>query len=477
MIWYVLGGLIGIIFFKKKYNLSFWQAVSIGIVFALGLYFSFGAITEVIILLLALEEYTDTTLIGLLVNGLLAAGCFILIKRFINKENKRFDKSKRNSNKSNEDILSSQDRIYPRIGDIFETRIAGVTYEGRQNEIETLHIGQPTKLIREPENKYDTNAVKVIVKGNKSIGYINRDLAKQIAPIIDNNSLTGINGKISSIYHVESEPSILGVKIRFQLFDAKNDVENSFQHEADIFQHESYANCPVCGQNDKVAKVKAIYESKNGSPLFISKLAPPNFNNLIVPKPIKIPHIDLPNNPNLQPIPIKPEESYFWRGGIVLGFIIIFFSFLLFYINVETDLSLVIPLIILSLFIITAIFFFILDFIQKPQREKSFLEEKKRIESKNARVFENWKKSIESKKQRHKINVFEIVKKNKNNQKKYNFEKELIEKKLAVWKNLYYCYRDDTIFTPDKEKFTLVDRLNEFLSEIIRDETQNQDLA
>jgi hypothetical protein len=44
MIWYVIGGLIGIIFFKKKYKLTTWKSISYGISLTLCFYFGIGAI-------------------------------------------------------------------------------------------------------------------------------------------------------------------------------------------------------------------------------------------------------------------------------------------------------------------------------------------------------------------------------------------------------------------------------------------------
>lgn len=45
MIWYLVGGLIGIIFFMKKYHLSIWSAIGYGISLTLCVYFGIGAIS------------------------------------------------------------------------------------------------------------------------------------------------------------------------------------------------------------------------------------------------------------------------------------------------------------------------------------------------------------------------------------------------------------------------------------------------
>ncbi len=58
-----------------------------------------------------------------------------------------------------------------------ELKVAGVTFEGRQEILKGL-MGAPrlAKLIPEPDNKYDPNAIAVETNGQK-IGYIPRAVA------------------------------------------------------------------------------------------------------------------------------------------------------------------------------------------------------------------------------------------------------------------------------------------------------------
>jgi|GEM_PF-5464351 len=210
MIWYALGGLIGLIFFKNKYKLSFWQALSYGVVFAFGLYFAYSAIISFIALILGLEEYMDISLLATFLYSLAVFGSFSIIKQLKNKGTTKGSSGKWKSTDGN--------RHNHGPGNYIETSVVGVTFEGRQDLIKKLHVGQSIKLVREPENIHDENAIEVIVQDNNSIGYINRDLAKKIAPIMDkNHDITMIEGKISSIYQVKNNSSIIGVKIRFQL--------------------------------------------------------------------------------------------------------------------------------------------------------------------------------------------------------------------------------------------------------------------
>jgi single-stranded-DNA-specific exonuclease len=73
------------------------------------------------------------------------------------------------------------------------SKVAGVTYEGRQDIIANLRGNEPCRLEPEPDNPYDPNAIKVIIAlpdGTKAhVGYLPRDLAKQVAPELDGEKL------------------------------------------------------------------------------------------------------------------------------------------------------------------------------------------------------------------------------------------------------------------------------------------------
>lgn len=76
------------------------------------------------------------------------------------------------------------------------TKVVGVTYNGIQNILPTLRSGMTLSFIREPNNRYDRNAVAVICNGN-NIGHLSADLASDIGPIMDNG--IPVTGKILNI--------------------------------------------------------------------------------------------------------------------------------------------------------------------------------------------------------------------------------------------------------------------------------------
>ena len=74
-----------------------------------------------------------------------------------------------------------------------QTKATGVTHGNRQTLIERLTRYAPedisVTLQREKSNAYDKNAVQIVAavrgKGSAVIGYINRELAAALAPLLD----------------------------------------------------------------------------------------------------------------------------------------------------------------------------------------------------------------------------------------------------------------------------------------------------
>lgn len=88
----------------------------------------------------------------------------------------------------------------------YNSKLVGVTFEGRQAVISTLKGNEPLRVRREADNEYDPNAVAVDVKIGEEllpIGYIAKDKNLEIAKSLDAGipveiklaSLTGGNGK------------------------------------------------------------------------------------------------------------------------------------------------------------------------------------------------------------------------------------------------------------------------------------------
>ncbi|MFM9413776.1 single-stranded-DNA-specific exonuclease RecJ [Peptococcus simiae] len=112
-----------------------------------------------------------------------------------------------------------QERPYADIGeaDTFYTKVAGVSFERRQSLLAKIQAPTPVDLVAEPDNPHDPNALAVVTEWGK-IGYLNRDLAAALAPLIQagrryeallttitgsGDTLRGANLKISRVKQME----------------------------------------------------------------------------------------------------------------------------------------------------------------------------------------------------------------------------------------------------------------------------------
>jgi single-stranded-DNA-specific exonuclease len=75
---------------------------------------------------------------------------------------------------------------YATIGEAsgFNTKIVGVSFEGRQDVVAGLQAGAELTLRRQPDNAYDPNAIGVWF-GALQLGFLKREIAQRVAPNID----------------------------------------------------------------------------------------------------------------------------------------------------------------------------------------------------------------------------------------------------------------------------------------------------
>lgn len=117
--------------------------------------------------------------------------------------------------------------------DTFDTlyvRVAGVTYEGRQKYLKRLKGDEPVRIEPEPSNPYDPNALAVkiaMTDGVKHVGYVPRDLAKQIAPLLDGENLMVVIDSVTGGFLLE-DGSIAnyGLVLRVELPSIDLDAED-----------------------------------------------------------------------------------------------------------------------------------------------------------------------------------------------------------------------------------------------------------
>ena len=64
----------------------------------------------------------------------------------------------------------------------FFTKIAGVTFEGRQRMIPQCSEGESLRLVRDPTNRYDRGAIKVMRLNGEQLGFIPSDVSRADDP-------------------------------------------------------------------------------------------------------------------------------------------------------------------------------------------------------------------------------------------------------------------------------------------------------
>jgi len=91
-----------------------------------------------------------------------------------------------------DDLFAHADEIlaageYAHIGEAesFHTKLAGVTFEGRQELLADLAPGAPLRLVRQHDNAFDANACALLDPLGRQLGFFNRRLAAALAPVID----------------------------------------------------------------------------------------------------------------------------------------------------------------------------------------------------------------------------------------------------------------------------------------------------
>lgn len=116
-----------------------------------------------------------------------------------------------------EDLFAHADEIIAREAysgiedaDSFHTKLAGVTFEGRQDLIATLEEGTPLRLDRQPDNPHDPNAIALFEPRGSQVGFFNRRLSAALAPVIDAGAEYDV--EVTDITGRDSEGS-LGVNV------------------------------------------------------------------------------------------------------------------------------------------------------------------------------------------------------------------------------------------------------------------------
>ena len=99
------------------------------------------------------------------------------------------------------------------------SKIAGITYNNyngtnRQLILQRCHTGERLSLEREPDNQYDSNAIGVCRENGEQLGFLNQNLASQLAPELDR----GYNSIVELTEITGASHDIRGANIKILIF-------------------------------------------------------------------------------------------------------------------------------------------------------------------------------------------------------------------------------------------------------------------
>ena len=109
------------------------------------------------------------------------------------------------------------------------SKVAGVTFKNdKEEDIQTilpkLVNGAELTFVREPNNIYDKNAIKIYVYKLVHIGHVKKELAETIAPLMDSGCL--VHGYVSQITGGDNENSY-GCNYKITVLKEANIIQNN----------------------------------------------------------------------------------------------------------------------------------------------------------------------------------------------------------------------------------------------------------
>ena len=65
------------------------------------------------------------------------------------------------------------------------TESKGLRYENRTQRLESLNVGDPVKIVRDPENEFNSNNFRILSIKNEDLGNLSADLCNALAYLYD----------------------------------------------------------------------------------------------------------------------------------------------------------------------------------------------------------------------------------------------------------------------------------------------------
>lgn len=68
---------------------------------------------------------------------------------------------------------------------VIRTESKGLRYENRTSHLESLKVGDPVKIVRDPENEFNSNNFRIMSENNEDLGNLSAELCNVLAPLYD----------------------------------------------------------------------------------------------------------------------------------------------------------------------------------------------------------------------------------------------------------------------------------------------------
>lgn len=119
----------------------------------------------------------------------------------------------------------------------FYTKIVGVSFEGRQELLKGLEIGEVLDLQRQPENQHDKNAIAILKKDGTQLGFLKAKLAKDLARYMDNG--WEYSCTVTEVTGLDNDGNNLGVNI---IVERQTSLPDQLEGDVEIVDKSNYSN-------------------------------------------------------------------------------------------------------------------------------------------------------------------------------------------------------------------------------------------
>ena len=98
----------------------------------------------------------------------------------------------------------------------------GLRYDERTPRLDYLSVGDPIHLVREPDNPFNSNNIRITSENGEDLGNMSADLCNAIAPLLDAGSLIIRSSSVSYIERIRdrsryARQGVLFVEITIEL--------------------------------------------------------------------------------------------------------------------------------------------------------------------------------------------------------------------------------------------------------------------